>query len=79
VWTVGLVVSADLDAVTSGAGFQLTWTSGIGFWLELAAGIAAVAGGVVVLLPMVTWRRRIQAPTPVPLPVFQPPEPADPA
>jgi hypothetical protein len=79
VWTVGLVVSADLDAVTSGPGFALTWTSGIGCWLVLAAGIAAVAGGVVLLGPLVVRRRRVEPPTPVPLPVFQPPEPADPA
>jgi hypothetical protein len=79
VWTVALVVSADLDAVTSGAGFALTWTSGIGFWLVLAAGIAAVAGSAVLLLPADIRRRRVEPPTPVALPVFQPPEPADPA
>ncbi|HEX5407333.1 MAG TPA: hypothetical protein VFX16_34100 [Pseudonocardiaceae bacterium] len=79
VWTVGLVVSADLDAVTSSASFELTWTTGIGFWLVLAGGIVAAAGGIVVLLPMTVRRRRVEPPTPVPLPVFPPPEPADPA
>ncbi|HYS36744.1 MAG TPA: hypothetical protein VEO01_14065, partial [Pseudonocardiaceae bacterium] len=33
VWTMAMVVSADLDAVDRTAGFQLSWTSGIGFWL----------------------------------------------
>ena len=52
VWTMGMVVAADLDAVDKTAGFQLTWTSGIGFWLVLGAGIAAAAGGILALLTM---------------------------
>lgn len=50
VWTVGLVVSADLDAVTRSEDFELTWTTGSGFWLVLAGGIAAVLGGLAALL-----------------------------
>jgi hypothetical protein len=49
VWTVGLVVSADLDAVAKGTNFELTWTTGSGFWLVLAGGAAAVVGGLLVL------------------------------
>ncbi|HEX4725182.1 MAG TPA: hypothetical protein VH333_21915 [Pseudonocardiaceae bacterium] len=52
VWTMGMVVSADLDAVDKTAGFQLTWTSGIGFWLVLGAGVAAAGGGILALLTM---------------------------
>jgi hypothetical protein len=54
VWTMCMVVSADLDAVDRTAGFQLTWTSGIGFWLVLAAGIAAAIGGILALLTLRT-------------------------
>jgi hypothetical protein len=54
VWTMCMVVSADLDAVDRTAGFQLTWTSGIGFWLVLAAGVAAAIGGILALLTIVT-------------------------
>jgi hypothetical protein len=50
VWTMSMVVSADLDAVDRTAGFQLTWTSGIGFWLVLGAGVAAAIGGILALL-----------------------------
>jgi hypothetical protein len=32
----------------------LTWTSGIGFWLVLAAGVAAAIGGILALLTIVT-------------------------
>ncbi len=49
VWTVGLVVSADLDAVARGENFELTWSTGSGFWLILAGGVAAAAGGLLVL------------------------------
>lgn len=49
VWTVGLVVSADLDAVARTANFELTWTIGTGFWLVLAGGIAGVLGGLAAL------------------------------
>jgi hypothetical protein len=49
VWTVALVVSADLDAVTRSEDFELTWTTGSGFWLVLAGGIAAVLGGLAAL------------------------------
>jgi hypothetical protein len=49
VWAVSLVVSADLDAVTSNQGFRLTWSTGAGFWLVLAAGAAALLGGVATL------------------------------
>jgi hypothetical protein len=52
VWTMAMVVSADLDAVDRTAGFQLTWTSGIGFWLVLGAGAAAAIGGVLALLTL---------------------------
>jgi hypothetical protein len=49
VWTVGLVVSADLDAAGGGPGFRSTWTSGAGFWLVSAAGLVALVGGACVL------------------------------
>ena len=49
VWVVGLVVSADLDAVAAGTDFDLTWSSGTGFWLIVAGGVAAMAGGLLVL------------------------------
>lgn len=61
VWTQGMVVSADLDAETRGANFQLTWTSGIGFWLVLAGGVVGAAGGVTALLGR---PRRAEPPTP---------------
>lgn len=50
VWTIGLVVAADLDAVTSGPGYAVTWRTGVGWWLVVAAGVAALLGaaGVVV-------------------------------
>jgi hypothetical protein len=65
VWTVGLVVSADLDAVTRNQDFELDWTSGIGFWLLVGAGGAAALGGVVALLMNVTPRvTREEPPTP---------------
>jgi hypothetical protein len=66
VWTMSMVVSADLDAVDRTAGFQLSWTSGIGFWLVLAAGVAAAIGGVLALLV---------APPPVVRPSPRPREP----
>ena len=93
VWTVSLVVSADLDAESHGANLELDWTSGLGFWLVLAGGIAAVLGGLGVLYSGWLVRRptavtvtvatpqRIDLPTPTgpaPLPVFQPPEPPEP-
>lgn len=49
VWTVALVVSADLGAVAKGANFELTWSTGTGFWLILAGGAAATVGGLLVL------------------------------
>lgn len=61
VWAQGIVVSADLDAETSSPNFQLTWSSGIGFWLVLAGGVAAAAGGVTALL---AGLRRAEPPTP---------------
>ncbi|HEY0803675.1 MAG TPA: hypothetical protein VGD84_01365 [Pseudonocardiaceae bacterium] len=63
VWTIGMVVSADLDAVDRTVNFQLTWSSGIGFWLVLAAGITAAAGGVMALVATHT-RSRAPAPSP---------------
>jgi hypothetical protein len=50
VWTICMVVSADLDAVDRTPGFELSWTSGIGFWLVLAAGITGAIGGILALL-----------------------------
>jgi hypothetical protein len=88
VWTVGLVVAADLDAESHGANFELDWTSGLGFWLVLAGGIAAVLGGLGALFSGWLVRRpttvTVLVPTtppdgPAPLPVFQPQEPPDPA
>jgi hypothetical protein len=86
VWTVGLVVAADLDAESHGANFELDWTSGPGFWLVLAGGIASVLGGLGALFAGWLVRRptavTVMVPTPpgpAPLPVFQPPEPPDPA
>jgi hypothetical protein len=61
VWALGMVVSADLDAETSSANFELTWRSGIGFWLVLAAGVAGAAGGVTALL---RGSRPVEPPTP---------------
>jgi hypothetical protein len=87
VWTVGLVVAADLDAESHGANFELDWTSGLGFWLVLAGGIAAVLGGLGALFSGWLVRRpttvTVLVPTtppdgPAPLPVFQPPQPRDP-
>ncbi|HEX5114961.1 MAG TPA: hypothetical protein VFW65_07165 [Pseudonocardiaceae bacterium] len=84
VWTVGLVVSADVDAVTSGPGLTLAWNVGIGFWLVLGAGVVALAGGVTVLAGLVrvrrAGRRHVHPIGPPALPVFQPPvlsEPPD--
>jgi hypothetical protein len=54
VWVVGLVVSADLDAVAQGTNFDLTWSSGTGFWLIVAGGVAAMAGGLLVLFGRVS-------------------------
>jgi hypothetical protein len=68
VWTMAMVVSADLDAVDRTAGFQLSWTSGIGFWLVLAAGVAAAIGGVLALLTIL----------PVPAPLTPSPRPREP-
>lgn len=86
VWTVSLVVSADLDAVSDGPNFELDWTSGLGFWLVLAGGVAALLGGLAALFAGWLAVRptsvtvTLPAPTgPAPLPVFQPPEPPDPA
>jgi hypothetical protein len=86
VWTVGLVVSADVDAVTSGPSLTLHWTIGTGFWLVLAAGALALAGGATTLAGFVhvrrtATRRRAHPIGPPALPVFQPPalsEPPDP-
>jgi hypothetical protein len=65
VWTVGLVVSADLDAVTRNPDFELDWTSGIGFWLLVGGGAAAVVGGLVALLMDATpTAAREEPPTP---------------
>jgi hypothetical protein len=85
VWTVGLVVSADVDAVTAGPNLVLSWTIGAGFWLVLAAGVLALAGGVTLLVELVYHRRpatqrRVHPIGPPALPVFQPPvlsEPPD--
>jgi hypothetical protein len=85
VWTVGLVVSADVDAVTSGPNLTLRWVIGAGFWLVLAAGVLALAGAGVLLVELVShrgfWpRRRVHPTGPPALPVFQPPafsEPPD--
>jgi hypothetical protein len=68
VWTMAMVVSADLDAVDRTADFQLSWTSGIGFWLVLAAGVAAAIGGVLALLTILT----------VPAPLTPSPRPREP-
>lgn len=58
-WTVGLAVSADLDAVTSGPGYAVTWQSGAGLWLVMAAGVAALLGAVGAAV-----QPRIRTPTP---------------
>jgi hypothetical protein len=50
VWTVGIVMSANVHAVTATANVQLTWTTGIGLWLVLASGVAGLAGGICTLL-----------------------------
>jgi hypothetical protein len=60
---IGMVVSADLDAVDRTVNFQLTWSSGIGFWLVLAAGVTGAAGGILALLATHT-RQREPAPPP---------------
>jgi hypothetical protein len=67
VWTMAMVVSADLDAVDRTAGFLLTWTSGIGFWLVLAAGVFAAIGGILALLTL--------RPSPPPAPAALTPSP----
>jgi hypothetical protein len=72
VWAMCMVVSADLDAVDRTAGFELTWTSGIGFWLVLAAGIVAAIGGILALL---TIR---PSPPVVPVPLKPSPRPREP-
>lgn len=85
VWTVGMVVSADLDAVTSGSNLRVTWSVGAGFWLVLTGGVLALAGGTTVLIGLVrprhtARRRRVHPVGPPALPVFQPPmlsEPPD--
>jgi hypothetical protein len=59
VWTVGLVVSADLDAVTSGPGYSVTWQSGAGLWLVVAAGAAALLGAA-----GATIQPRVRTPAP---------------
>lgn len=64
VWTVGLVVSADLDAVTHSEDFDLTWTSGVGFWVLLTSGIAGVVGGLITLFGNVVVHDRVEPPTP---------------
>lgn len=64
VWTVGLVVAADLDAVTHSADFDLTWTSGTGFWLVLVGGVFALAGGLLTLFGQVVAHDRPEPPTP---------------
>jgi hypothetical protein len=64
VWTVGLVVSADLDAVTHSEDFDLTWTSGVGFWLLLVSGISAMIGGLITLFGNVVVHDRAEPPTP---------------
>ena len=66
VWAVCMVVAADLDAVDRTAGFQLTWTSGIGFWLVLGAGVAAAVGGILALLTAFPRRTRAVTPSPHP-------------
>jgi hypothetical protein len=78
VWTVSLVVSADLDAVTSGPNFTVAWAVGAGLWLVLAAGVLALAGAVTSLIGLVyqrgaATRRHAQPTGPPALPVFQPP------
>ena len=72
VWTMAMVVSADLDAVDRTAGFQLSWTSGIGFWLVLAAGVAAAIGGILALLTL-----RVSPPV-VAVPLKPSPRPREP-
>lgn len=64
VWTVGLVVSADLDAVTHSEDFDLTWHSGAGFWLVLVGGIAAMIGGLITLFGNAVLHDRAEPPTP---------------
>lgn len=75
VWTMCMVVSADLDAVDNTPGFRLTWTSGIGFWLVLAAGIAAAAGGILALLTLRTRPPVVVAEAERPSPSPHPREP----
>jgi hypothetical protein len=72
VWTMAMVVSADLDAVDRTAGFLLTWTSGIGFWLVLAAGVFAAIGGILALLIL------RPSPPPAPAPLTPSPRPREP-
>lgn len=49
VWAMGMVTSADLSATHREEGFDLAWEPGIGLWLLLAAGVFAVAGGLMAL------------------------------
>ncbi len=72
VWTVGIVVAADLDATSRSPGFESTWTIGAGFWLVLAAGVAAVLGATGVLLASRHGDQPHQRPE-------EPAEPPDPA
>lgn len=83
VWTVGLVVSADVDAVTSGPNLTVSWVIGAGFWLVLAAGVLSLAGGVIMLVglvyrPRVAARPHVHPIGPPALPVFQPPALSEP-
>lgn len=78
VWTVGLVVSADLAAVTHSEDFDLTWTSGAGFWIVLVGGVCAMAGGLITLFGDVVVHDRPEPPTPplgVPIGHEAPPAP----
>lgn len=63
---VGMVVAADLAAVDRTAGFEATWSSGIGFWLVLGAGVAALGGCVLALLTAFPRRPARVVPSPRP-------------
>jgi hypothetical protein len=76
VWTICMVVSADLDAVDRTTGFTLTWASGVGFTLVLAAGITGAVGGILALLATRSGHTPAVSPAHTPSPRPREPESA---